>query len=306
MNAKVSRRAFFRIAGAVGASGLVSTPAQARAAVRLGRARPDTYAILIDTTRCLGCRSCEMACSEANHLPEPERLGEDSVFDRERSTAPDVYTVVNRYPAGNNGGAEAFRKKQCMHCVQPACASACLVRALEKTPEGPVVYHKDRCIGCRYCMVACPFNVPKFEYAKALPYIRKCTMCFSRLKQGKLPACAEACPGEAIQFGKRNELLEVAKTRIYQNPDDYVHHVYGEHEVGGTGVLYISNVPFEKLGLESGLGTTPYPHFTWPFLSAVPFVLTLWPPFLMGLYAFTRRREQAAEGEERKETSHES
>lgn len=293
----LDRRSFLKAAGAVCASGLAA-PGASAAAVKSHPEAGETAAVLVDTTRCLGCRSCELACSQANGLPEPAMLGDEAVFEERRSTEPDAYAVVNRYP--KDGGTEfAFRKTQCMHCLQPACASACLVKALEKTPEGPVVYHADRCIGCRYCMVACPFGVPKFEYSKALPYIRKCTFCAERLQRGEPPACVASCPGEALVFGKRAELLEEARTRIYQNPDDYVHHIYGEHEVGGTGWLYISDIPLEQLGLPDDVGEDPYPLLTWPFLSAVPFVLTLWPPFLMGLYAFTRNRDRIAESEGR-------
>ncbi|MEE8386652.1 MAG: 4Fe-4S dicluster domain-containing protein, partial [Dehalococcoidia bacterium] len=223
--------------------------------------------------------------------------GQESIFEERRTTDPQTYTVVNRHGHTGDGGAPTFAKTQCMHCVAPACASACPVRALEKTPEGPVVYHPDRCIGCRYCMVACPFGIPQFEYAKALPYIQKCTFCAHRLRQGEPPACASVCPSGALRFGKRDELLEVAKTQIYQNPEHYVHHIYGEHEVGGTGWLYIGDVPFEQLGFPMNLGTTPYTEHTWAFLSAVPIVLTLWPPFLMGLYVFTQNREKTARAE---------
>jgi Fe-S-cluster-containing dehydrogenase component len=253
--------------------------------------------MLVDTTLCFGCRACEAACSEANQLLGPALAGEASVFDRRRTTDTHTYTVVNRYPSSMGKGTATFVKSQCMHCVAPACASACLVRALEKTPEGPVVYHANRCIGCRYCMVACPFGIPKFEHEKAIPYIQKCLFCIPRVNQGKLPACSQVCPSGALQFGKRKDLLEIAKSRIYQNPDRYVHHIYGEHEVGGTGWLYISGVPFEQIGFRMDLGTTPYPELTWPFLSAVPFVLMLWPPFLMGLYAFRRGREGVTQAE---------
>lgn len=293
---KVTRRAFLKIGGAAAAAGLLGRPGEARAA-RLRPLSDETLAMLIDTTRCVGCRGCEAACSEANRLREPAMLGEGSVFAKQRTTDSHTYTVVNRYPSPKDEGRPTFVKTQCMHCVQPACASACLVSALEKTPEGPVVYHRDRCIGCRYCMVACPFGVPRFQYEKALPYVQKCLFCIHRLREGKLPACSEVCPTGTLRFGKRKELLEVARSRIYQNPDRYVRHIYGEHEVGGTGWLYITDVPFEQLAFRMDLGTTPYPEFTWTFLSAVPFVLTLWPPFLMGLYAFTRARQGAAEPE---------
>jgi Fe-S-cluster-containing dehydrogenase component len=293
---KVNRRTFLTLAGATAASGLVARPRRASATTPHPEGT-ETLAILVDTTRCVGCRGCEAACSESNRLPPPARPGEDAVFEAERPTSPEAYSVVNRFYGSEAGGEPTFVKKQCMHCLQPACASACLVNALEKTPDGPVVYHEARCIGCRYCMVACPFGVPQFEYSKALPYVRKCTFCRHRLAEGKDPACTSVCPTGALQFGTRKDLLEIARTRIYQNPDGYVHHIYGEHEAGGTGFLYISRVPFERLGFRTDVGTTPYPQLTWPFLSAVPFVLTLWPPFLIGLYAFTRSRETAAEAE---------
>lgn len=292
---KVTRRTFLKIAGATGTTGLVGRSGTARAAGPAPRA--DTSAVLVDTTLCVGCRGCEAACSEANRLPNPVMAGEASVFARKRTCDSRTYTVVNRYPTPGDKGEPTYVKTQCMHCAQPACASACLVNALEKTPEGPVVYHEDRCMGCRYCMVACPFGVPKFEYEKPIPAIRKCTFCFTRMKRGEAPACATACPAGALQFGKRSALLDIAKTRIYQNPDRYIHHIYGEHEVGGTGWLYISRVPFHQLDFRMDLGTTPYPQFTWPFLSAVPFVLMLWPPFLMGLYAFRKGREGVAQAE---------
>ena len=291
---KVNRRTFLKLAGAVGASGLANGPSTATAAAPHPDA-DETLAMLVDTTLCRGCRGCEAACSESNGLPAPAMAGQEAVFEKERTTSPEAYCVVNRYAGSDAGADPTFVKKQCMHCLQPACASACLVKALEKTPEGPVIYHEDRCIGCRYCMVACPFGIPQFEYSKALPYIRKCTFCMHRLKEGKAPACASVCPSGALQFGKRKDLLEIAKTRVYQNPDGYVHHIYGENEAGGTGLLYISDVPFEQLGFKTDVGTMPYTQLTWPFLSAVPFVLTLWPPFLIGLYAFSRSREEASE-----------
>jgi Fe-S-cluster-containing dehydrogenase component len=295
----ISRRAFLKIAGAAGASGaagVVGWPEEARA-IREGPRWEETPAMLVDTTQCVGCRACEAACSEANGLPDPTAAAGNVLDAGKRTTDSHTYTVVNRYLSpGKDGTRPAFVKTQCMHCAQPACASACLVSALEKTPQGPVVYHADRCIGCRYCMVACPFGVPKFEYEKAVPYIRKCSFCMERLDQGKPPACAQVCPSGALQFGKRKDLLEVAKSRIYRTPDRYVHHIYGEHEVGGTNWLYIAQIPFEQLGFRGDLGTRPYPEFTWPFLSAVPFVLMLWPPFLMGLYAFRKGKEGTAQG----------
>ncbi len=289
----INRRTFLKVAGAAGSAGLVGGPREAQA-VRPAPGRDGTAAMLVDTTRCVGCRACEAACSEANRLSAPASGKDLAPFEKIRRTDSRAYTVVNRASAATSGGGPVFVKTQCMHCVQPACASACLVKALEKTAEGPVVYHPDRCLGCRYCMVACPFDMPKFEYEKPIPIIQKCSFCSGRLGRGEGPACATVCPTGTLQFGKREDLLEIAKSRVYQNPDRYVRRIYGEHEVEGTGWLYISRVPFEDLGFRTDLGTTPYPQFTWPFLSAVPFVLMLWPPFLMGLYAFTKSREEAA------------
>ena len=289
------RRTFLKIAGAAGAASLAGVSASAASA-------PGSRAVLVDTTRCLGCRGCEAACSEANGLAEPERPGDDRVFEARRTTSPEAFTVVNRARVGAANGDPRYAKTQCLHCLDPACASACPVRALEKKPDGPVIYNRERCMGCRYCMVACPFGVPKYEYAKAVPYVRKCTFCAGRLAKGLPPACTEACPSGALLFGEREALLEEARTRIYQNPQRYVRQIYGEREAGGTSWLYISDVPFDSLGLPSGVETKPYPDLTRTALSAVPFVMTIWPPLLMGLYTFAKNRK--AEGGPAEEDDH--
>ncbi len=286
-----SRRTFIKLAGAAGAAAAAGRPERAEASVPNAAGSP---AVLVDTTRCAGCRGCEAACSEANALAAPAMTGQDAVFASARTTDVGVYTVVNRYPAPAASGGERFVKRQCMHCVDPACASACLAKALEKTAAGPVVYHKERCLGCRYCMVACQFDVPKFEFDSPSPYVHKCSFCAERQGKGLPPACASVCPTGALQFGRRAALLEEARTRIYQNPDKYVHHVYGETEAGGTNWLYITDVPFDKLGFRTDLGPTSPPELTRTALAAVPLVLTLWPPLLMGLYTFAKRREAAS------------
>jgi formate dehydrogenase iron-sulfur subunit len=290
---KLSRRTFFKV-NAAGAAAL-ALPAVASAA---GRARvdPDAPGVLVDTTLCVGCRSCEMACSEVNHNPDPVDGSEGDVFDTRRNTDTAAFTVVNRYrptPAEGRDATELFVKTQCMHCVEPACAAACPARALEKQPGGAVTYNGSRCLGCRYCMLACPFDVPKFEYEKAIPYVKKCTFCAERLAEEQPPACTENCPTGALKFGRRADLLEEAKMRVYQNPDQYVRHVYGEHEAGGTSWMYITDTPFDQIGLPDGLRATPYPELTDAALGAVPVVLTLWPPLLMALYTFSRRRDDA-------------
>jgi formate dehydrogenase iron-sulfur subunit len=249
--------------------------------------------VLVDATKCVGCRACEAACAETNGLPGPAAAGDADVFKTTRQTDTRTYTVVNA--AETTGGpAERFIKRQCMHCIEPACASACLVRALDKTPTGPVVYHKDRCLGCRYCMVACPFDVPKYEYDSPLPFVQKCTFCADRQAKGLDPACTSVCPTGALQFGLRNALIDAAKERIYAPGSTYIRHIFGEHEVGGTSWMYITDVPFEKMGLPTELGTYAYSSLTQASLAAVPFVLTLWPPLLMGIYSFSKRRNQEA------------
>lgn len=251
-------------------------------------------AMLVDTTLCVGCRACEAACSEANLLPPPPP--DRKVLETKRRTSSTALTVVNQFE-GPDGKTPRFAKKQCMHCVEPACASACPVRALDKLPGGPVTYHPERCMGCRYCMVACPFEIPKYEYEKAVPSVRKCTFCAARQARGLAPACSTVCPSGALTFGKRGALLEEAKRRIYGNAGKYVPYVYGEHEAGGTNWLYIGDVDFRKLDMKVGVDDASYPQLVRGALGVPPFVMTLWPPLLMGLYAFSRRREEVAKEE---------
>jgi formate dehydrogenase iron-sulfur subunit len=286
----LTRRTFFKVT-AIGAA-TVAGAGKAEASAGLAAAE-DARGVLVDTTKCVGCRACEAACSEANALPAPVEA--ETVFNARRTTDPRTFTVVNRYSVREH--EERYIKTQCMHCVDAACASACPARALEKTPGGPVTYNGNRCLGCRYCMLSCPFGIPTFEYDDPTPYVRKCSFCAERQAQGLPPACTEVCPSGALTFGKRGDLLEEAKTRIYQNPTQYVHHVYGEHEAGGTSWLYISDVPLDKLGLPGDVEDKPYPELASTALGAVPMILTLWPPILMGLRAITRRPE-AQNGEE--------
>jgi Fe-S-cluster-containing dehydrogenase component len=277
-------------AGVTGAAlGNLSTPRKARANVT---APPTEFVgILVDTTRCVGCRSCEAACADAHHLIAPD-IGDLSAFEKERKTTESQWTVVNRYKTEKG---EVFVKTQCMHCNQPGCVSACLVKAMEKRKEGPVTWETN-CMGCRYCMPSCPFEIPKFEFKSANPRIQKCNMCWERLGKGEKPACVENCPEEALLFGPRRKLIEEANSRIYKNPGKYITHIYGEHEVGGTGYLYLSKVPFEQIGFRTDLGTTPYPEYTKGFLYSVPLVLLLWPAFLIGVNTVTKREEKMRKG----------
>lgn len=277
----MKRRAFLGLVGlTAGASLAAGASAKAKSiTATTEHVVPDGNGLLVDLTACIGCRTCEATCAETNHLPDPS-YDADTVNTIRRTTSEKQWVVVNRHETSKG---EVFARRQCMHCAEPACTSACLTKALYKTPEGPVIWREDKCMGCRFCMVSCPFDVPKFEYQSAKPRIQKCQMCWARQKDGKKPACVETCPAEAVTFGKRSELLEIAKQRIYQNPGKYVSHIFGEREAGGTNVLYISPVPFEELGFPTGLGTTSYPEYTKNFLTAVPVVLTLWPAFLLAL-----------------------
>jgi formate dehydrogenase iron-sulfur subunit len=295
----ISRRRFLKVVGATaGAAGLAgAVPARASS----GRVGPDdTPSVLVDTTKCVGCRGCEAACAETNELPAPPEGA--AVFQHRRDTSTESFTVVNRTDAPKGG--DRFGKKQCMHCIAPACASACPVRALDKQPTGPVTYDPTRCMGCRYCMVACPFDVPRYEYESNVPRVRKCTFCAPRQAQGLPPACVSVCPSGALTFGRRHELLEEAKRRVYAPGSTYVPHVYGEREAGGTCWLYVSDVPFERLALATGMPERPYPELVAGALSAPPFVMTLWPPLLMGLYTFSKRREQVKQDEPTREDHH--
>src|SRR6266542_2837649 len=245
---KLGRRGFLGVAGITGSAALGLGPSRARAAL-LDVKGENECAMLVDTTLCAGCRACEAACSEANGLPAPS--ADVDILKTRRDTGPEAFTVVNGAAAAGPAGEDRFAKRQCLHCIEPACASACPVRALDKQPGGPVTYKGERCMGCRYCMVACPFEIPKYQYDRLAPLVRKCTFCSKRQAEGKKPACAEICPTGALMFGKRGSLLELAKGRVYRNPEKYVHRVYGEHEAGGTDWLYISDVPFEKLAMPS-------------------------------------------------------
>lgn len=207
--------------------------------------RPDALGLLYDSTRCIGCKACVAACREANGL-DPEPGFAPGLYHAPVELSARAKTVVKLY---DEGGEQSFIKTQCMHCVDPACVGACMLGALKKREYGIVTYDDSLCIGCRYCQVACPYNVPKFEWAKVSPRIVKCELCKHRLKEGRTPACTDVCPREAVIFGKRADLLQEAKLRLANNPEKYVPKVYGETDGGGTQVLYLSHVPFEKLGL---------------------------------------------------------
>jgi len=251
---EISRRNFLKIGAVAGGAALVTGHGTAGAEEK--KTRGGGYGCLVDISLCDGCRKCEFACNQANTLPPPDRSFEDmKVLDEYRRPTEAAFTVVNRHQTGNVE-RPVYVKTQCMHCNDPACVSACIVGALTKEKNGAVVYDKDKCLGCRYCMVACPFQIPAYEYRDPLaPRVRKCTFCFDRIsKEGGAPACAKMCPMEAIEFGPREEVIAMARDRIsnggtpYRRHRPYVNRIYGEREVGGTAWMYISPVPFEKAG----------------------------------------------------------
>jgi len=294
----ISRRKFLTSIGAAIGAGTTGALTKAYGASNKHfMGYPDGFGVLHDTTRCIGCRKCEQACNEVNKLDKPERPFDDlKVLDQKRRTGEAVYTVVNKFSAA----PDVFVKKQCNHCQEPACASACFVKALKKDKTGAVVYDESLCVGCRYCMVACPFNIPAYTYNDPLsPKVTKCTLCLPRIQEGKLPGCVEICPKEALVFGKRKDLIKVAWKRITQSPGHYIEHVYGEHEMGGTSWLYLSGTPFEEIGMREDLGITPAPQFTSGALGTVPIVVGLWPVLLTGVYAISKRKDKIAV-EERK------
>ena len=220
---------------------------------QLPRDCKDACAVLVDTAVCIGCRKCEWACNKQHNLSEQDMAAfeDKSIFATHRRPTDQAYTVVNEFRDPAKPDKQYTIKVQCMHCLDPACVSACIVGALEKLPNGPVVYDAWKCMGCRYCIVACPFQVPAYEYENALtPQVRKCTFCTERkLEEGNVPACVEACPNEALTFGARDDLIDLAHARIKAHPDRYVDHVYGEHEAGGTSFMYLAPTDFNNTEL---------------------------------------------------------
>jgi formate dehydrogenase iron-sulfur subunit len=250
-------------------------------------------ALLYDATLCIGCKQCEQACAEKNKLPYNETVaGEERQSDHK-------FTVVL-------AKGDKFMRRMCMNCQDPACASVCPVGAMRKTADGPVIYEESRCMGCRYCMVACPFGVPKYEWSKVLPRVQKCTMCADRVAAGKPTACAEACPTGATKFGERDELIKEAQQRLRENPGKYVNHIYGLTEVGGTSVLMLSSVPFEEFGFPAELTRDPLPLLTYRVLSRIPDFVPLGGVMLGGVWWITHRREEVAAAEAREKAEKEA
>lgn len=243
----LNRRDFFKTA-AFGAAVATLGTKSAKASDKM--LSEDRLGVLVDTAVCVGCRHCEWACKVAHNIPttDLETYSDNSVFKEFRRPEQTALTVVNEFENEKNSLLPIHVKTQCMHCERPACVSACIVGALTKQEDGSVIWDDDKCIGCRYCMVACQFQIPTYDYDRSIdPHIRKCDFCNERRKEGQLPACVNICPNEALLFGKRSEVLRVAKNRIKRKSDIYVNHIYGEQEIGGTSWIYIASKNFDKL-----------------------------------------------------------
>lgn len=277
--------------------GVGATPVLSRAngfvlpaALTTGAAAPISpkagSAVLIDTTRCIGCRSCQFACKQANGLA-PDTVPASTLSAATLSVVQ--FRNVSTEPAKPVVKPVKFA---CMHCENPACASVCPVGAITKKENGTVAYDENICIGCRYCMTACPFGIPKYNWNSANPKINKCQQgCMADGKRDR-PACVQACPAQALQFGSRNELLTIAKDRIAKDPGKYVNHIYGENEIGGMSRLYLSSIPFEQFGFRTDLPNEPLPELTWNAQSKIPAVLGTVAVLLSGIAWWTHRPER--------------
>jgi formate dehydrogenase iron-sulfur subunit len=233
---------------------------------------------------CVGCKLCEKACAEHHNLPY-----NDAIASEEKLSAHKLTAVTTH--------GDKFMRRICMNCLEPTCVSVCPVAALQKSPNGPVTYDSSRCMGCRYCMFACPFQVPTYQWNSRLPIVKKCDMCADRVAAGFPTECAAACPTGATKFGERDDLIAEARQRIAANPEQYYQHIYGIEEVGGTAMLLLAAVPFEQLGVRAGLPHTPLPLLTWRALSEIPSIVTVCSVLLGGVWWLSHRREevQAAE-----------
>jgi Fe-S-cluster-containing dehydrogenase component len=262
----------------------------------------DHFGVLVDTTVCIGCRNCEWACKSAHDMPTDgfNEYKDREVFKEFRRPDSGALTVVNEYENKVNPLLPIDVKVQCMHCDHPSCASACIVGAFKKQKNGAVTWDTDKCIGCRYCMVACPFQVPTFDYDKALnPEIRKCDFCYKRTAKGELPACVNICPVEALTYGNKPFLIKEARDRIKRNPDRYNEKIFGEYDAGGTSWMYLASKDFYELGFPK-VSTKPAPGTTEAiqhgiFAYFVPPIALY--SMLGGLMWYTNRKNSLDEGD---------
>jgi len=286
---KINRRGFLK-AAAVGLGGAMLGALPARAASE--GPSEDAVGMLYDATMCVGCNACTNACRSWNGTQA--ETAPTGIYDMPTELSADTWTLIQLYEEADSD-TFSFVKRQCMHCIDPACASGCPVKALQKTPTGPVTYDPMRCIGCRYCMYTCPFHVPRFEWDEVIPVVAKCTLCSDRLAEGKGTACAEICPTGALTWGRRSDLIAEAERRIEAEPKRYVDYIYGKDDAGGTSVLYLSAVPFENLGLED-LGTVGIPRLSEQTANMIlPSILIGGPLLLASIRSIAKREGWADE-----------
>ncbi len=268
--------------------------------------------MLTDVTKCIGCERCVEACVRKNKLPRDFL----AYYKGNDGLSGNRFTSIVK-TSGKKSGSWRMVRRHCMHCLEPSCQAACLVGALTKSPDGAVVYDASMCIGCRYCMLACPFSIPRYEYDQPHPYIRKCKMNEECRVKGGSPACVSACPTEATIFGTREELIEIARKRIQSEPKRYIDHIYGEHEFGGTSVLYISDIPlgkvikmpstdeFNKMRVPR-LANESIPSLVEPWVWVTPVQFFAVSAGLTGIWLFRRRSllMNKAEEDKKKEGGH--
>lgn len=265
---EINRRDFLRLGGitvtmlAIGGIPFTNVLAAETAGNINSLSKGRIHGVLTDISSCIGCKNCQKACQEKNGF---------SANGDVEDLSPEARTFIKTISLQKDGQEiKRHVRNQCFHCLNPACASACPVKALYKRSDGPVAYDPSKCIGCRYCMFACPFGIPRYEWNDRAPLVVKCIMCFDRLEKGKQPACTEACPMKATIFGPREELIAEAARRINAEPGKYVNHIFGVTEVGGTSWIFISDVPFKELGFKTNVVNKALPEFTWPIMSKVP------------------------------------
>jgi len=250
-----------------------------------------SQAILTDVTKCIGCLKCVSACKETHNL----KADIPRTWQKKDGLSARNWTSIIKKE--NNH----YVRKQCRHCLEPACVSVCPVGALHKTPEGVVTYDEKKCLGCRYCMMACPYGIPRYEWDEPVPYVRKCIMCYDQVSAGQQPACTEHCPTEATIFGERKALIALAHTRIKENPGKYIDRVWGEHEFGGTSVLYISDIDLSFLTYGSKSDPKPLPKTTELAMKSVPFAFAGMGGAMLGLNWIIRRRNKLTSNQDESE-----